>query len=177
MNERYFQFDWDDAKAYTNARKHGVSFELARTVFNDQRLLTVADLEHSEAEERWFSIGCASNGGDSFSFLCLFGRPGEYQDPADFGSEGGILGNSLLSRWFMSNQPSRDDDMPVEIDFSRGIRGLHHIPAGARILMPASIERSVWEYFAVKAEQQGVDLSDLLTDVLKSNIQINETLK
>lgn len=42
--------------------KHGVSFELASTVFNDPRLLTVADLEHSAAEERWFSIGVASNG-------------------------------------------------------------------------------------------------------------------
>ena len=29
---------------------------------NDPRLLTVADLEHSENEERWFSIGLASNG-------------------------------------------------------------------------------------------------------------------
>ena len=37
-------------------------FELARTVFNDARLLTIADLEHSENEERWFSVGCASNG-------------------------------------------------------------------------------------------------------------------
>jgi len=42
--------------------KHGISFDFARTVFNDPRLLSIADLEHSEAEERWFSIGCASNG-------------------------------------------------------------------------------------------------------------------
>jgi len=33
-----------------------------------------------------------------------------------------------------------DADMPAEIDFSKGIRGLHHIPPGARVLMPASIE-------------------------------------
>lgn len=43
-------------------RKHGVAFELACTVFYDPRLLTVADLEHSETEERWFSIGGAGNG-------------------------------------------------------------------------------------------------------------------
>ena len=29
---------------------------------HDPRLLTVADLRHSDTEERWFSIGCASNG-------------------------------------------------------------------------------------------------------------------
>ncbi len=62
MVERPFQFEWDEVKAEANARKHGVSFELASTVFHDPRLLTVADLEHSETEERWFSIGSASNG-------------------------------------------------------------------------------------------------------------------
>ncbi|MEX2264295.1 MAG: BrnT family toxin [Bryobacteraceae bacterium] len=62
MNERQFQFEWDEVKAVANLRKHGVSFELASTVFNDPRLLTVADLEHSKIDERWFSIGWASNG-------------------------------------------------------------------------------------------------------------------
>ncbi|MGB7591758.1 MAG: BrnT family toxin [Terriglobia bacterium] len=62
MNDRQFQFEWDEIKAAANVRKHGVSFELASTVFNDPRLLTIADPEHSEAEERWFSVGCASNG-------------------------------------------------------------------------------------------------------------------
>ncbi len=57
-----FQFEWDDVKADANARKHGVTFELASTVFHDPRLLTVADLEHSDTEERWFSVGSASNG-------------------------------------------------------------------------------------------------------------------
>ena len=62
MDGRPFQFEWDEIKADANARKHGVSFDLASTVFHDPRLLTIADLDHSEAEERWFSVGCASNG-------------------------------------------------------------------------------------------------------------------
>ena len=62
MGGHQFQFEWDEVKANANIRKHGVAFELARTIFNDQRLLTVADLEHSETEERWFSIGRASSG-------------------------------------------------------------------------------------------------------------------
>ena len=52
--------------------------------------------------------------------------------------------------------PLTDDEMPAEIDFSKGVRGLHHIPPGAKVFMPASIERNVWEYFAGKAKQQGV---------------------
>jgi uncharacterized DUF497 family protein len=59
---RQFQFEWDEIKAAANVRKHGISFDLARTVFNDPRLVSVADLEHSETEERWFSTGCAGNG-------------------------------------------------------------------------------------------------------------------
>ena len=62
MNARPFQFEWDEVKADANARKHGVTFDLASTVFHDPHLLTVADLEHSATEERWFSVGCASNG-------------------------------------------------------------------------------------------------------------------
>jgi uncharacterized protein len=62
LSDRQFQFEWDESKAAANIRKHGVSFELASSVFADPRLLSVADLEHSEAEERWFSVGFAVNG-------------------------------------------------------------------------------------------------------------------
>ncbi len=77
----------------------------------------------------------------------------------------------------MSDQPATDKEMPVEIDFKNGLRGLHHIPSGSRVLLPVSIERSVWEYFSDKAEQKGVDLSDLVTDVLKRDIEINKALE
>jgi uncharacterized DUF497 family protein len=62
LNEKQIQFEWDEIKAADNARKHGVTFEVASTVFRDPQLLTTADLAHSETEERWFSIGWASNG-------------------------------------------------------------------------------------------------------------------
>ena len=74
----------------------------------------------------------------------------------------------------MNDQPIEDDKMPTEIDFSKGVRGLHHIPSGAKVFLPTSIERSVWEYFSSKAEQRGIDLAELLTDVLKRDIEINE---
>ena len=77
----------------------------------------------------------------------------------------------------MSNQPIDDDGMPAEIDFSKGVRGLHHIPPGAKVLMPASIERSVWEYFSGKAEQRGIGLPEPLTEILQRDIEIGEALK
>ncbi len=62
VNGRLFQFEWDEAKAAANKRKHGITFEMPSSVFYDPRLLTVADLEHGENEERWFSIGIAVDG-------------------------------------------------------------------------------------------------------------------
>jgi uncharacterized DUF497 family protein len=52
----------DEAKADANIRKHGITFELASTIFFDPNLLTVADLEHSATEDRWFSVGVTGNG-------------------------------------------------------------------------------------------------------------------
>jgi hypothetical protein len=77
----------------------------------------------------------------------------------------------------MSERRIEEDEMPAEIDFSKGVRGLHHIPAGAKVLVPVSIERSVWEYFSGKAEQKGMDLSELLTSILKREIESNEAPK
>ena len=77
----------------------------------------------------------------------------------------------------MNNQPVEDDDMPAEIDFSEGVRGLHHIPQGTKVFLPTSIERSVWEYFSRRAEQKGIGLSELLTGILKHDIEIGEALK
>ena len=77
----------------------------------------------------------------------------------------------------MNNRPIDDNDLPAEIDFSKGTRGLHHIPPGSRVLMPVSIERGVWEYFSGKAERRGIDLSELVNEVLKHDIEINEAMK
>ena len=61
-DERRIEFEWDVIKAAANLRKHECPSNLRVPFFNDARVLTVADLEHSEMEDRWFSVGCASNG-------------------------------------------------------------------------------------------------------------------
>jgi len=52
-----FNFEWDPAKAASNYKKHGVTFERAATVFNDPRALTIYDEEHSGDEDRWITVG------------------------------------------------------------------------------------------------------------------------
>ena len=51
------RFEWDDRKAAANRRKHGVSFDEARTVFLDEDALLIADEDHSEEEDRFILLG------------------------------------------------------------------------------------------------------------------------
>jgi uncharacterized DUF497 family protein len=54
--------DWDPAKAAANARKHGVTFEEAMTVFRDPLALSLLDDNPSAGEERWITLGIGSTG-------------------------------------------------------------------------------------------------------------------
>ena len=51
------RFEWDARKASANLRKHGVSFEEARTVFFDENALLRPHEDHSDDEERFVLLG------------------------------------------------------------------------------------------------------------------------
>nr|VFJ74773.1 MAG: hypothetical protein BECKFM1743C_GA0114222_108104 [Candidatus Kentron sp. FM]VFJ77452.1 MAG: hypothetical protein BECKFM1743A_GA0114220_109873 [Candidatus Kentron sp. FM]VFK23575.1 MAG: hypothetical protein BECKFM1743B_GA0114221_109351 [Candidatus Kentron sp. FM] len=59
----HYDFVWDRGKARRNRRKHRVSFEQGATVFRDPRAASLYDEKHSEAEERWVTLGISSNSG------------------------------------------------------------------------------------------------------------------
>jgi hypothetical protein len=50
-------FDWDDDKNKSNVRKHGISFEEAQTVFDDEDAVYDDDDEHSFDEQRFIILG------------------------------------------------------------------------------------------------------------------------
>ena len=51
------RFEWDDAKAAANLRKHGVPFEEAASVFSDPLAYTFDDPDHSVGEQRLLTFG------------------------------------------------------------------------------------------------------------------------
>lgn len=53
------EFEWHDAKAEANWRHHGVSFELAKTVFNDPFAMERVDDREDYGEECFVIIGMA----------------------------------------------------------------------------------------------------------------------
>ena len=56
------QFTWDPAKAASNLRKHGVSFEEALTVFADPLARIHDDPHHSGPESREIIVGHSTSG-------------------------------------------------------------------------------------------------------------------
>ena len=55
-------FEWADAKAKANERKHGVSFTEVMTVFADPLSLTGFDPDHSDDEDRYVTMGLSIAG-------------------------------------------------------------------------------------------------------------------
>ncbi|HHM05611.1 MAG TPA: BrnT family toxin [Gammaproteobacteria bacterium] len=56
------KFEWNPAKAASNLKKHGVSFEEARTVFYDEFAVQFYDPEGSELDEdRFLLLGVSCN--------------------------------------------------------------------------------------------------------------------
>jgi len=55
------ELEWDEEKAASNLRKHGVDFAEAALVLEDELALTIRDL-HSQREERFVTTGCDPQG-------------------------------------------------------------------------------------------------------------------
>ncbi|QDV38833.1 BrnT family toxin [Tautonia plasticadhaerens] len=55
-------FEWDEAKAGSNERKHGVSFTEAMTAFADPLSVTAFDPDHAVDEDRFLTMGMSLDG-------------------------------------------------------------------------------------------------------------------
>jgi uncharacterized protein len=57
-----YKFGWNPDKARENLRKHRISFDRAATTFLDPNALSIFDIDHSQEEDRWVTLGLESNG-------------------------------------------------------------------------------------------------------------------
>lgn len=56
------RFEWNEEKAISNLSKHRVSFEEAKTVFDDPLYVDFYDPDHSDDEERYLIVGASDRG-------------------------------------------------------------------------------------------------------------------
>lgn len=66
-----------------------------------------------------------------------------------------------------------DDDIPAEIDFSKGTRGKFYHP-GAKLNLPVYLDDQVQIRLAALASAKGIDFSVLVNDLLKKDIELIE---
>ncbi|MGF1571068.1 MAG: BrnT family toxin [Nodosilinea sp.] len=69
------KFEWDPAKADSNLRKHGVSFEEAQTVFANSLAVIFEDPAHSADEQREIIIGHSQR--NRLLLIAFTERPGK----------------------------------------------------------------------------------------------------
>jgi len=55
------KFEWDARKASANEKKHGISFDEARTVFFDKNAKLIDDPDHSYEEDRLVLLALSSS--------------------------------------------------------------------------------------------------------------------
>lgn len=65
--------------------------------------------------------------------------------------------------------------MKPEYDFQNGVRGKFFRP-GASARVPVYLDLTVLEFLSAKAEKKGVEVEELINELLKRDIAIVETV-
>jgi len=76
----------------------------------------------------------------------------------------------------MATPASSNDDMPAEIDFSKGTRGKFFRP-NARLSLPVYLDADVQDYLSARAKARGIDVDQLVNDLLKKDIELIEAAR
>jgi len=178
-----YHFLWDDDKAVSNERRHEVSFDVAIVAFHDPLSQTFHDLEHSELEDRWVTIGRDHNGAllvviyaceeHEAGGLCvriisarraskserLRYETGKYfiREPDT------VLENSAVKSTVKSYADM--EELPPDFDFSKGEVGkFYH--ENAVIHFPVYLDPEVLKFFSNRAHGQHLSIEALLSQIL-----------
>jgi uncharacterized DUF497 family protein len=159
-------FEWDPGKARLNAGKHGVSFELAATVFRDPGAVSVFDGPHSRREDRWLTLGIASNGG-----LLVVHHTFEETDE-----------NRARVRIISSRRATKTkagstgrEPMKKEYDFSGGVKGRFHRP-GAALNIPVYLDDEVRLFVQKIADKRSARFSETVNLLLRSEMHLADAV-
>lgn len=69
-----------------------------------------------------------------------------------------------------------DDEMPAEIDFSKGTRGKFFKPRAA-LRLPVYLDAEVQAYLSDRAKARGIEVTQLVNELLKKDIELIEAVK
>jgi len=168
-----YRFTWDAPKASSNRRKHQVSFELASTALGDPLALSRYDEEHFEGEERWVTLGQAKNG-----MLLVVVHTFEELNASEARVRIISARNATAREraYYESGLSPRVNVMKDEYDFSNATRGKFR-RSDAAFDIPVYLDASVREYLTARAKAKGVEVNELVNELLKRGIDLIEAGK
>ena len=70
----------------------------------------------------------------------------------------------------------QEDDIPAEIDFSKGTRGKFYHP-GIKLNIPIYLDEEVQNYLAAIASRKGIPVSEIANDLLRKDIAMVEAMR
>lgn len=76
----------------------------------------------------------------------------------------------------MGTQANPNDDMPDEIDFSKGSRGKFFKP-GTALNLPVYLDAEVQAYLSARAKARGVEVGQLVNELLRKDIELIEAAR
>jgi hypothetical protein len=76
----------------------------------------------------------------------------------------------------MGIEATKNDEMPSEIDFSGGTRG-KFFRADVHLSFPVYLDAEVQAYLSVRAKARGVEVGQLVNELLKKDIELIETVR
>ena len=71
---------------------------------------------------------------------------------------------------------NNDDPLDKEVDFSKGVRGRFYRP-GMKLRIPVYLEEPLLGSLAEIAERRGMNLDDLVSDLLRRDLAIVDALR
>ena len=167
MSVNEIRFEWDPVKAAGNLAKHGVSFEQAMSVFADPLSRSIVDPASPQDEERWITIGL----NPAQKLLVVVH------------THVGISDNIVVVRVTSRARPRRTngsnmskkefDEMAEEYDFSKAERG-RFFHEGAVLSPPVYLDPSILKLVQATAQERGMTLNALVSQLLKKDIELIE---
>jgi hypothetical protein len=77
----------------------------------------------------------------------------------------------------MENQSQiPETDMPAEIDFSKGTRW-RFFKSGAQVILPVYLDLEIQTYLSARAQARGIEVGQLVNELLKKDIELIEVIK
>jgi len=184
MDTKEQQFVWDDDKALTNKRKHGIPFKLAATVFNDPLRESFHDRNHADFEERWVVLGmtesgllvvviCVARDLEACDYVRIISarRATSHERRAYESGDFSVREPEMIDEYNAkrASDPSADDDyddgMKAEYDFSNAVRG-----AFMHWRLPVHIDNEVLGYFHTRSVKLGINPTEAINEILRVHV-------